>query len=368
MSARVFEFEPRGAGCGVADQPWSGDGADAMSVSHAVEHHAAFWDAYVARHPHASGYHEWAWRRVFEQSFGHRCVYLMAREAGLVVGILPLVRIDSVLFGRTVTSLPFVNYGGVLASSRRAADALVRAAARSASEAQCRHVELRHFNRQFPEMPCRQHKVTMVLPLAPGMWDIVDRKVRNQVRKAEKSNLTVERGGSELLTAFYSVFARNMRDLGTPVYPRRFFRNVMRAFPERTRIIVVRLKDQPIAAGLFYRTGSRQEVPWASSIREHNHLCPNHLMYWHAIESAVADGCQLFDFGRSTPFEGTYNFKAQWGARPTTLSWEYPFLNDGVIPDQSPKNPKYRAAIDVWRRLPLWVANAVGPWVVRNIP
>jgi hypothetical protein len=186
------------------------------------------------------------------------------------------------------------------------------------------------------------------------------------VRKAEKSNLTVERGGPELLTALYCVraqYAHPARRSMPPFLPQRHAR-----VPDRTRIIVVRLKDQPIAAGLFYRTGTRQEVPWASSIREHNHLCPNHLMYWHAIESAVADGCQLFDFGRSTPFEGTYNFKAQWGARPMPLSWEYPFLHDGVIPDQSPKNPKYRAAIEAWRRLPLWVANGIGPWVVRNIP
>jgi serine/alanine adding enzyme len=357
--ARVGEFTAAG---------WPRLGATPLSVSVATEHDSRLWDAFVLSHPRAFGYHEWAWRGVFERSFGHSTVYLIARDRGPVVGVLPLVRIRSLLFGRSITSLPFVNYGGVLAASAQAANVLVDEAVAIASEEKCRHVELRHIERQFPGEPCKQHKVAMQLRLVTGMWDVVDRKVRNQVRKAEKSNLTVERGGNELLTAFYQVFARNMRDLGTPVYARRFFSEVMRAFPDRTRIIVVRREGEPIAAGLFYRTGTRMEVPWASSVREFNHLCPNHLMYWHAIESAIADGCDLFDFGRSTPDEGTFKFKAQWGAVPTPMSWEYPFLQDGVLPDQSPKNPKFRTAIDAWRRLPLWVANGVGPWVVKNIP
>lgn len=342
----------------------------ALTVTLAGEADRAVWDAFVSRQPSATGYHVWAWRDVFERSFGHEGVYLIARRHGSAElhGVLPLVQINSLLFGRTMTSLPFVNYGGIVADSEAAARALVDAAADAARQRGCRHVELRHLERRFHDLPCKQHKVTMRLPIQAGMWDRIDRKVRNQIRKAEKSGLTVERGGTELVADFYAVFARNMRDLGTPVYARHFFEEVLRTFPDRTRILVVRLKARPIAAALTYRTGRLVEVPWASSIRDYNSLCPNHQLYWHVMESAVAEGCEVLDFGRSTPDEGTYKFKAQWGATPVPLQWEYPLLHGDGLPDQSPKNPKFRLAIEAWKRCPLWLANAVGPHIVRSIP
>ena len=338
-----------------------------MTVSVATESDRADWDAYVERNSGAAGYHEWSWRGVFERAFGHECRYLVARR-GTVVGVLPLVEIKSALFGRTLTSLPFVNFGGVLAETDEVARALVDEAGRLAKSSGCKHVELRHIGRRFEDLPCRQHKVTMRLPLQTGMWDRIDRKARNQVRKAEKSGLTVVRGGAELLRDFYTVFARNMRDLGTPVYTRRLFEEVARAFPERARVIVVKLKDAPVAAGFTYRTRNMLEIPWASSIRDFNALCPNHLLYWHAIETAVAEGVEVFDFGRSTPGEGTFKFKEQWGAEPVPLHWEYWLAAGDALPDQSPKNPKYRLMIATWKRLPLWLANAAGPGIVRQIP
>jgi FemAB-related protein (PEP-CTERM system-associated) len=341
-----------------------------LTIVNAAEADRAEWDAFVETRPEAAGYHEWAWRGVFERTFGHACVYLLARQgaAGPVVGVLPLVEIRSWMFGRTLTSLPFVNFGGVLAESDDVAQALVDEAASLAKARGCRHVELRHIARRFTSLPCKQHKVTMRLPLETGMWERIDRKARNQVRKAEKSGLTVVRGGAELLPEFYTVFARNMRDLGTPVYAQALFANALAAFPDRARLIVVRLKDQPVAAGFTYRTRAMIEIPWASSIRDFNSLCPNHMLYWHAIESAIADGCEVFDFGRSTPDEGTFKFKEQWGAKPVPLHWEYWLAAGGDVPDQSPKNPKFRIAIEGWRRLPLWLANAIGPRIVREIP
>jgi serine/alanine adding enzyme len=339
------------------------------AIGVAGENDRTAWDAYVSSRPDACGYHEWPWRDVLAKGFGHQPIYLIARDAdGAVRGVLPIVFMKSLLFGRTMTSLPFVNYGGVLADDDQVARALVDAAADEARARRCPHVELRHIAQRFPDLPCKQHKVTMRLPLETGMWERLDRKVRNQVRKAEKSNLTVARGGAELVGEFYVVFTRNMRDLGTPVYSRRLFDDVARAFPDRARIVVVRLNGQPIAAGFTFRTRTMVEIPWASSIRDYNNLCPNHLLYWHAIESAVAEGCDVFDFGRSTPDEGTYKFKEQWGASPVPLHWEYSLTTGGAVPDQSPKNPKFRLAIETWKRLPLPVANAIGPHIVRGIP
>jgi FemAB-related protein (PEP-CTERM system-associated) len=208
----------------------------------------------------------------------------------------------------------------------------------------------------------------MRLAIGAGLWDRIDRKARNQVRKAQKSELTTARGGAELVPEFYTVFARNMRDLGTPVYGRRLFDEVLRAFPDRAKIIVVRLKNEPVAAGFTIRTRDMVEIPWASSIREFNHLCPNHLLYWHALETAVEEGATVFDFGRSTPDEGTFKFKEQWGAEPLPLHWEYCLREGDALPDTSPKNRKYRLMIETWKRLPLWAANMAGPRIVRDIP
>lgn len=326
------------------------------------------WDAFVTSSPDATGYHEWAWRDVIDSAFGHGAFYLMARRGSEVEGVLPLVEIRSWLFGRTLTSLPFVNYGGVLSRSDEAAQALLDTAERLARERSCRHVELRHVGRRFKALPCRQHKVAMWLPLGPGIWERFDKRVRNQIRKAEKSGLVAQLGGVELLPDFYAVFARNMRDLGTPVYPRRLFRAVLDAFPGRARLLVVRLEHTPVAAALMYRTGGGVEVPWASSIRDFNPLCPNHLLYWRAIEAAAAEGCERFDFGRSTPGGNTFRFKAQWGAEPVSLHWEYGLVDSPALPDQSPTNPKFRLAIEAWKRCPLWLANTLGPRIVRAIP
>ena len=266
------------------------------------------------------------------------------QTADTLLGVLPLVEIRSLLFGRSLTSLPFVNFGGVLADSDEVARALLVRASDLARERKCKHVELRHIARRFDDLPCKQHKVTMRLRLesaaAPDakagkgedspLWSKIDRKARNQVRKAQKSNLTVVRGGVELVDEFYAVFARNMRDLGTPVYAKRLFADVLTTFPGRAHLIVVRLAEKPVAAGLTYRTRGMVEIPWASSIRDYNALCPNHLLYWHALETAAAEGAEVFDFGRSTPGEGTFKFKEQWGAEPVPLHWEYWLASGGA--------------------------------------
>lgn len=326
------------------------------------------WQHYVSSAQDEAGYHDWGWRDVFKRAFDHDSIYLIARRDRVVTGVLPLVEIKSLLFGHTLTSLPFLNYGGVLADDLASGQALVAASRREAEARHCRHVELRHVTAQFPDLPCKQHKVSMRLPLSPGMWERLDRKVRNQVRKAEKSGLTVDRGGAELVDDFYTVFARNMRDLGTPVYSRRLFEEVCGVFADRTTIHVVRLEGRPVAAGLTYRTERMTQLPWASSIRDYNALSPNTLLYWDAIQLANEAGCAVFDMGRSTPNEGTFKFKQQWGAEPLPLNWEYQLQSEQAMPNVSPANPKFQLAIALWQRLPLALTLRVGPMIVRAIP
>ena len=339
-----------------------------LRVSAALPEDRRDWEAFVAARGDEAGYHAWDWQRVFANAFDHQSLYLIARRGDAIEGVLPLVQIKSLLFGNSLTSLPFLNYGGVIAATAEAAEALVGAAGAEATRRGCAHVELRHVSPQFPRLQHKSHKVAMRLALAANLWDGLDRKVRNQIRKAEKSGLVVERGGAALVDDFYRVFARNMRDLGTPVYSRRLFEEVLATFPDRAQLHVVRLQGRPIAAGLTYRTASMVQLPWASSIREFNPLCANVLLYWDAIQFAQASGASVFDMGRSTPNEGTFKFKAQWGATAVPLHWEYQLSADGRLPDISPANPKFQLAIALWQKLPLGVATRVGPMIVRAIP
>ena len=329
------------------------------------------WDRFVDRHPAATLYHLWRWRCVFEGAFGHRTIALAARRGGAVAGVLPLVVMRSRLFGRFAVSLPFVNYGGVCAEDDDVAREMVEKAAAIARDEQLSHVELRHVARRLPHLPARQHKVGMHMALgrAPEVvWQGLDRKVRNQVRKAEKSGLAVQIGGAELLNRFYDVFARNMRDLGTPVYSIAFFEHVLATFPRAANVFVVEHGGASVGGAITLRYRDTIEVPWASSLREYRQYCPNNLLYWRMIEHAIASGATTFDFGRSTPNEGTFHFKAQWGAQPQPLHWEYALVGRTDLPDLSPANARFKTAIATWKRLPLFVTNWVGPHIVRSIP
>jgi FemAB-related protein (PEP-CTERM system-associated) len=328
-------------------------------------------EAYVAAHPRGTSYHRPIWLDVIRAAFGHETKYLVAEAAGQLVGVLPLVFFRSRLFGRFAVSMPFVNYGGVLADTPEAEQALLTRAIADTRQAGGTHLELRHQQQHFGEqLAPKFHKVAMRLELkdtVDGQWLALDRKLRNQVRKGEKSALTIGEGGLELLQDFYQVFARNMRDLGTPVYGIKFFKEILRAFPNHSRIFVISVEGQPIAASLTHWHADQIEVPWASSLREFNPLCANVLLYWQMLRFAIERGFRTFDFGRSTHGEGTYLFKKQWGAEPDALVWEY-WMADGRLPELNTKNPKFDLAIRTWQRLPVPVATALGPFVVRNIP
>lgn len=330
------------------------------------------WDDYVLRHPHSYTYHQSSWRHIIEDTFGHKTYYFLAENAnGEVCGILPLTLLASRLFGDCLVSMPFVNYGGLIADTEDAKEALLKTAVSLAKKLRVSYVELRQEETFKIQWPGKQHKVSMRLDLPREyelLWKGFPSKLRSQIRRAQKEGMTVQVGGNELLPEFYSVFSRNMRDLGTPVYGRNFFETIMRVCPNDTRIVSVRLKSQPLAAAVLCGFRTMVEIPWASSDRRFNHLAPNMLLYSGVIEYACRKGFTVFDFGRTSPESGTYRFKAQWGARPVPLYWKYWMASGGGLPDVSPRNAKFRLAIQMWRRLPLSVANCIGPLVVRSIP
>jgi FemAB-related protein (PEP-CTERM system-associated) len=289
-----------------------------------------------------------------------------------IVGILPIVQLNSLLFGNFMVSVPYFNYGGVCSDDIEVQQELLRAAIEIAEEAKAEHIELRHSYELGNGLPEKTSKVSMILELsnkADELWKKFSSKLRSQVRRPEKEGMHARIGKEEELNSFYDVFSTNMRDLGTPVYPKKFFSNILTRFPEASWICSVYTKNErPVASGFLIGFKDRLEVPWASSLRGYNHYSPNMLLYWSILKFACEKGFRLFDFGRSTPGEGTFKFKEQWGSKPLQLHWHYWLKNGGPLPELNPENPKYRFAIRAWQKLPLALTKLIGPIIVKNLP
>jgi len=331
------------------------------------------WDNYVASSNLATCYHLSGWKSVIEKSFGHKTFYVLAEDCnGQVSGILPLVNLKSMLFGNFMISMPYFNYGGICAADKETFSQLMDAAIDIAVRQQAAHIELRHSMPIPLPMPVKTAKVAMHLQLPSDpddLWKSLSSKLRSQIRRPLKDDMTAIVGGEELLDDFYKVFSENMRDLGTPVYGKSFFVNILREFRTVSKICIIRTREG-IASAAGFLIGFKKilEIPWASSLRKYNRLSPNMLLYWTVLQYACENGYGVFDFGRSTPGEGTYKFKEQWGAKPVQLYWHYWMRDNDAMPELNPHNPKYDAAIKIWRKLPLAITNLLGPSIVKNLP
>jgi FemAB-related protein (PEP-CTERM system-associated) len=330
------------------------------------------WDAFVASCQNTSVYHQSAWRHMITALFGHETYYLRAISTrGGIVGILPLVRLRSRLFGDYLVSMPYFNYGGAIAVSTEIETALMKNACTLASDLGSTHIEFRDTVKRNGDWTLWTNKVVMELALpesTEALWARLGSKLRAQIKRPSKADVEVDIGGRDLLPQFYSVFCRNMRDLGTPVYPTAFFASILDVFPKSAFLTVVHLAGKPVAAGFLLGFKDRLEIPWASSLRKHNRLGVNMLLYWEALKSAIDKGYRIFDFGRSTRNSSTYRFKLQWHPTERQLYWYYWLRSGETMPDLTPDNPKYRLAVRLWRELPLAVTNFLGPRIVKNLP
>lgn len=328
------------------------------------------WDALVRRAPGGTHFHRWGWKGVLERALGHEGTYLaVAGPAGEPAGILPLVRVKSLLFGHYLVSMPFLNYGGPLGEPD-AIRALAGEAVARATRERVKLLELRSRVELPLDLPVSHRKITVVLDL-PGdskvLWDALAAKVRSQIRRPQKEGLTV-RFGPDQLDPFYRVFAEHMRDLGTPVQSRRLFTEILAAFPKDAWFAAVYLGSQAVAGGCGFRWGDEFEITWASSLRVHNRLAPNMLLYWGFLERCITEGVKVFNFGRCTPGSGTHKFKQQWGSRDEPLWWYQQGGDGGEASTPSPDEGAYAWGPRLWRHLPLFLANTLGPRIVRGIP
>lgn len=325
----------------------------------------------------ACGEHDPAWLDVLREALKHQTSALLAYRGNELVGYLPLALTRSPLFGRHLVSLPYVNRAGLLIADQAIGEALVERASKLADDDDARYLELRHHGEAFDSdrfTHTRSQKVRMVLDLPANeedLWSGLKAKVRNQVRKGDQAGLAIHFGSDALVGGFYSVFATNMRDLGTPVYPRKLFQSMLHYLGDRCEIALVTQESVPIAGAVLVHdsVGAKPmtQVPSASCLRQFNSTCANMWMYHKLLERAVARGSGAFDFGRSTEGTGTYRFKKQWGAMPQPTPWQV-VLRRGSLDAARPDDPKNQRRIERWQKLPVWVTRAIGPSIVRGIP
>ncbi len=324
----------------------------------------ARWNEFVSRHPEATPYHLMGWALAVQRAYGHDPVLLIAEQADRIAGVLPICLMRVPLVGRVLCSLPFCDVGGPLAINAAAEDALLQEALRLA---QSEKATLHMRSRQPDDSVDENHsgKVSMLLDLPETSDELAasfKSKLRSQIRKAEKNGLTFLYGGSEReIAMFYPVFAKNMRDLGSPVHSKSWFQAIEQQLSGDLTIGIVKLGDQAIGAGIALRAGGMASIPWASTLREFNRLAPNMLLYWNLLKIVTDAGADCFDFGRSSYGEGTYRFKKQWGARPVPLRWRDYDASGACADIEANPGRARRVVSSMWQHLPLFAANALGP-------
>jgi serine/alanine adding enzyme len=342
----------------------------AIKIVQLTTHKQPQWVSYLAHHANATIYHSLEIKKVIEKTFNHKTLYLIAVDKNDVVrGLLPLTQLKSRLFGNLHCAVPFFNYGGVLADNDSIETRLINHAWSTASADGSQHIEYRQTH-NLSNLPCRDDKVSMILELPENkecLWQNLGSKLRAQINKAAAHTHQVKIGKLELVDDFYQVFAHRMRDLGTPVYSKRLFINMLKQNVS-AKIVVIYVKNRAASAGFILGWRNTLEIPWASSIKDANNQDNNMLLYWHILQFAIEQKYECFDFGRSSKDASTYKFKKQWGAKEHPLYWHYSLNDQNEIPSITTQNPKYQLAITVWKILPIWLTKIIGPHIVKYIP
>ncbi|MGO9445379.1 MAG: FemAB family XrtA/PEP-CTERM system-associated protein [Thiobacillaceae bacterium] len=327
------------------------------------------WDKYVYAHPKATFFHRAGWKHVIEKAFGHRTYFYYVEQGGAITGVLPMAEMKSRLFGHSLSSLPFCAYGGILADDEAVRVALESAARALAQELNVDYLELRNLEQVHGDWPAKRDLyVTFRKPILPDVESnlgAIPRKQRAMVRKGIKAGLTSEL--DEGVERFFDVFADNVHRHGTPALPRKYFSVLRDVFGKDCSVMSV-LKDGQVVSSVLSFFFRNEILPYyAGDMPEARDLAANDFKYWELMRRACEAGYTLFDYGRSKVGTGPYHFKKNWGFEPQPLHYEFQLLRSNEIPDVNPLNPKYQLFIGLWRKLPLAVANRVGPHIVKYL-
>lgn len=344
-----------------------------MRVIEYNEQYRQKWSDFVKMNPQSTLYHDILWKTVLEKTFLFKSHYLICLDnSDNIAGILPLFETRDIYGKIYLVSIPFFTNAGICAIDKEATDQLLHKADEVARSVNAQYLELRHLAAESIEgLKSRDSFATTILKLnndEDAIWEYsLNKMARRNVSKALHSGLKIVMDKGELVN-FYKVYAHNMRDLGSPAMPLGFFNNIIDTFSDRADILLVKHKKKTIAGTLIIKHKKTLFDPFVSSLKKYNFLRPNNFMYWEAIKLGCRDGLAYFDLGRSTKGTGAFNFKLQWGAEPQNLSYQYIFQRSSRIPVCDALNNKYDLAIRIWKRLPIWLTNYVGPRIIRYLP
>lgn len=326
------------------------------------------WDAFVQACPQATFFHRAGWQPVIEQAFGHRTWFYYAERAGEIIGVLPLAEIKSRIFGHSLSSLPFCVYGGVATGCAQARRVLEEAAQALARNLRVDHLEYRNREQQHPDWPSKNLYVTFrkdILPDEEQNMLAIPKKQRAMVRKGIKAGLQSQL--EDDIDGFFAAYSYSVHRLGTPVFSRKYFRLLKEVFGDDCELMTIRNQGR-IVTGLMTFYFRDEVLPYyGGGTDEARAVAGNDFMYWELMRRSCEQGYKVFDFGRSKHGTGAFDFKKNWGFEPQALHYEYQLHDATEVPDHNPLNPKYKFFIDTWRKMPLGLANAIGPFIVRSL-
>jgi FemAB-related protein (PEP-CTERM system-associated) len=327
------------------------------------------WERFVEACRSATFFHRIGWRELIERTFGHRTRYLVAERGGEIVGILPLAEVKSLLFGHALVSLPFCAVAGAASSDPEAINGLHAAAERLGDKLGVQHLEIRNPSPREAKWPRQELYASFRKALAPTAetnMAAIPRKQRAMVRKGIKHGLSSELDSG--VDSFFALYAENVHRHGTPPLPKRYFEALRKTFGKDVEVLtVLSAEGKPVSSVLSFYFKDEVLPYYAGDYPEARDLAANDFKYWELMRRACEKGVRLFDFGRSKQGTGPYDFKRNWGFEPAPLAYEYCLYKRSSIPQNNPLNPKYRAFIALWKRLPMPVANALGPHLVKSL-
>jgi FemAB-related protein (PEP-CTERM system-associated) len=341
-----------------------------MQIKPASNEDKKRWDAFVRNHPEGSPFHLYSWHDAVIKSFGHQSFYYLAVENDTIVGILPLFQLRSFLFGNIISSIPFAAYGGILADSDESFQLLLEKAKKITADCNGDYLELKFLNSKkcgLLESGLHYAFIKELFSDHDENMKAIPRKQRAMVRKGIKSDLT-SHVGKHYLDDFYRVFARNVHQLGTPVYPKKWFQALLDTYGTDAEIMIIKHNDTTISGvlSLYYKDTI---LPYyAGSKIEYRKYAPNDFQYWQLMCHSVERGCRYFDFGRSKKDSGHFSFKKNWGFEPQPLHYKFYLHKLSELPEMNPLNPKYKKKIEAWKKLPHGITKILGPQIVKYIP
>ena len=326
------------------------------------------WDEFVKKSNDSTFYHQIGWKNVVGKTYRHKPIYLMAKEDDELRGILPLFLMKSKFFGNKLVSVPFAPYGGICSYDNLTLNLLFDEAKTIRNELGVEYLEFRNC-KKYEVGSTNKSYFTLVLDLNSDsnfLWNSLRKSMRRYIRKARDNNFEFTIKSNDLKN-FYNLYSKNMRDLGTPAHSYNFFENILREFPENTKIAMIRYEDNFIASLFLLNFKKTVIYGWGASDKRYLTMYPNYLLFWESIKHSCENGYIRFDLGRSMINEGTFLFKKGWGAKPKQLYYQY-YLKGNHIVDSSKSNPKRQMFAKLWKKLPVSIANALGSKLRKNFP